>query len=253
MENIATKSNAEKFREWAQFVILLGAGVWAAATYYHKEIYVPSNRPASLAVTGSLEEIGRKGNLALVRAKVHVVNKREVKIYVPALYFTVTGTRFWPQNEPLPPDEICKEDGSLTQDDVTLYSDREPEVLTNWKLPGWDAYYEQDGESTHEQLFYVPLKKYHALQINVAYFIARNTEAIADVTWKIDKEIGTFAPTIWIKKVGYESNNQLAEELKPEKNQHHKDLMKRDGMGWEFPASSLSFLPAGKARRNAGS
>lgn len=250
MEEAAKKSKAEKFREWAQFVILIIAGIWAAYTFhfnYSKELQVQANRPASLVVTGSLEEIGRKSGLALVRAKVHVVNKREVKIFAPALWFTVTGNRFSAYSEQVPDDALRCEDGSLPEV-FTQYSDCEPEVLAAWRLPGWVAWYEQDGESTHEQLFYVSVKKYHALQLLVGYAVARNIDQIASVEWKIEK--GAFTPTILMKKTGFDkSHPQLVEAYDPVENQHHEDLMKQYGIGWENHISSLSFLPNSKAGR----
>ena len=238
MEKAATKSKAEKIRDWAQFVILLGAGVWAAATFYIKEIYIPANRPASLVVTGSLEEVGRKGEFALIRARVHLINKQEVKIYAPALWFTVRGLQFQATPYKSCNPKLQNEDGSLIQT-FANYSNLEKTVVANWQSGDWRNWYEKDNEATYEELFYVPHDKYQALQLDVEHWVTRSITDIAAVGWNLKKD-GSFSPLIEMKKIGYENDLKLTEAYDQKNPRHEKSLI---GLGQDSHISTLSFLP----------
>lgn len=240
MEETPIKSKAEKIRDWAQFLILICAGIWAATTFYIKEIYIPSNRPASLTVTGSLEEIGRKGDLALVRARVHVLNKAEVKICAPAFWFTVRGVQFQARTTPYLTNDpkLQNTDGSLVNT-FSNYSDSRKEVVANWKPEYWENWYEKDSEETYEELFYVPHDKYQALELSVKHWIVKNIQDIDSVKWRL-KEDGSFLPIIMMKKVGAENGKQSAEVYNSENQQHKKSLT---GLGEADHISTLSFLP----------
>jgi hypothetical protein len=240
MEEVTTKSKAEKIRDWAQFVILIFAGLWAAATFYYKEVFLPDHRPASLVVTGSLEEVGRKGKLALVRARVHVLNKEEAKICAPAFWFTVRGVQFQVRTTPYLANDpkLQNSDGSLV-DTFSNYSDSKKEVIANWKPGYWENWYEKNSEETFEELFYVPHDKYQALELNVKHWIVKSIQDIDSVKWKLSED-GSFSPIIMMKMISTENGKQSAEVYDPKNLQHQKSLT---GLGEASHISTLSFLP----------
>lgn len=83
------RSKLEATKDFVEVVAIIVAGFWASCTFWYQE----SQRPAALAVSASLEEVGRRDGMALVRLNVHAVNRSNSKVYVPAFWYTVEGLR----------------------------------------------------------------------------------------------------------------------------------------------------------------
>lgn len=251
MERAAGKSAAEKVREWAQFALLLFTGVWSTLwgyqTFYYKEIYIPSLRPAALVISGSLEEVGRKGNMSLVRARIHAANKKDIKIWAPALWFTLKGIQISAKTESIEGLAPTSNDDQPQPDELAAYSDVEPHVIARWRLPDMETFYEPGDETTDEELFYVPLGHYEAIQLMVDVCVTKTIDGLASVRWDVAED-GSFAPTLMLKGPGYESDPKRIEPYEP-KGQH-REWQVKNGVGYNWSVTTLSLLqPATEARK----
>lgn len=85
MEKDPAKPLLQRIKDWLQIILLVFGAAWGIYTFVYKEIIVPSRRPAALRVTATLEEVGRKKDMLLVRARIVVSNQSDTKIYAPAL------------------------------------------------------------------------------------------------------------------------------------------------------------------------
>ena len=218
------------FREWTQFAILLFATGWGVYTFVYKETILPSRRPATLTVSASLEELGRTEEKALIRLRVHAVNRTDRKVYVPALWYTVHGLKlseqsgqqedFRAQVEYAPQTEISARYSAITQYDV---------VAVGSILNRVTDYYEPTDETTNEVLFEVPLDRYDALQARAQFFLTRDTQGLAMSGWQV-AESGELSPQLLLAGRPYE----------PEFNAQHHAWALTAGAGWNWASTTLS-------------
>lgn len=252
MEKSAGKTSAEKIREWAQFSLLMFTGVWGTwwgyRTFYYKEVYLPSLRPAALVISGSLEEIGRKGDMALVRARIHAINKKDIKIWAPALWFTLKGIQLNSKTESTEEFAQTPNDDQPLPDELAAYSDVEPHVIARWKLQGMETYYEPGDETTDEELFYIPLGRYEATQLKVEVVVSKTIDELASVKWEVAED-GSFTPTLMIKGPDYERDSNRIEQYQP--NGKHREWQARNGVGYNWSVTTLSLLQVATEARKA--
>jgi hypothetical protein len=258
MESGPSKPTPEKVREWVQFALLLFASVWGTWWGYHtfvyKEIIVPSKRPAALAISGSLEEVGRKGDMVLVRARIHVVNNRDIRIYAPALWLTLKGLQMRAKAasvQGLPP---RAENRGLPPEKFATYSEDKAQFIARWRLPDWQTWYEPSDQTTNEELFFVPLNLYEAIQLRVEVYVTKSIDAVASVEWRVATD-GSFVPTLMLKVKGRGSDNNqtLSEQFEPVKNRQHKEWEVNNGVGQNWSVTTLSLLPTAVERRQEAS
>jgi hypothetical protein len=231
-------------RDWVQFVLLLFASVWGAYTFVYKEIIVPANRPATLAISGSLDELGCKGNFVLVRARISAANKKDVRIYAPALWFTMRGQKITTSNE-LDQGGILSQTNDNTVPQIfTKYSRVQSDVIAAWRLPSWEIWYDPGDETTNDELFYVPSDIYQALKLEVGVIITRNIDAIASVNWTVTDD-GSFDPKLMIKPRKHKGDSEINEPFDSEKNSRHRDWELKYGTGYNWAETTISLLPNG--------
>jgi len=164
----------------------------------YKEQIVPSRLPFFLTISGSLEEVGREGNLALVLARVHLVNNKETTIYAPALWFTVTGFKFSEKQSSEQAYLLEAQNNQPLPDTFTIYSKQDSKVIAGWKHPRFDLWYVPNAESTDEMLLSVPTDLYQAIQMKVYVVHSKSKDAVTSVVWHISED-GSFDPIIQTK------------------------------------------------------
>lgn len=242
MENDPKKSIGAKVRDWTQFAVILFASVWGIYTFVYKEIIVPAHRPAALAISCDLQEVGRNENMALVRARVHLANKRDTKIYAPAIWLTLKGLRITAKEASderiVPPAENVQP----PPEKFASSSEEEASFVARWRLPDWETWYEPGDETTNEVLFYVPLNLYEAAELTVQVFVTKNIDDLASVKWNVAED-GSFEPILMLKGPGYDKDKhpELVEPFKAETTQHRKWEVKY-GVGQDWSVTVLSLL-----------
>lgn len=189
------KLTAENVREWLQFIVIVVAGLWGAYTFIYKEIIIPAARPASLEVSGEMENIGQKDGNILVRVRIYVSNIREIKVYAPAIWFTVRGLDL----EAVKP---ANESYGIMQIDAysiqrARYGKQEEIVLAAWRFQDDGNWYQPGDETSNDYLFYVPEGQFEALQLKLEFMVTKNIDLLANVRWQ-DTD-GVFSPTLMIK------------------------------------------------------
>jgi hypothetical protein len=230
------------FREWTQFGILLFATGWGVYTFVYKETILPARRPATLTVTASLEELGRTEDKALIRLRVHAVNRTDRKVYVPALWYSVTGLKLAEQStapeeyrsqiEYAPQAELQARYSAIAAADV---------VAVGTILNRVTDYYEPTDETTNEVLFEVPLQPYDALQARAQFFLTRETDGLSLSGWNVS-ERGELDPQLLLSGRPYD----------PEFNAQHHAWALSSGAGFNWSSSTLgrpARLPTSQASR----
>ena len=213
MSDISKKSAAQAIREWVQFLTIIFVAGFGVYQFVQKEILIPSRRPAVLIMDATLDPIGRRGNLVLLRARIHFVNKSTNRVYVSNLWYTATGVRFEvidPPNRPEPPEVEKNLDGDAWFNAFSKEALRE--VVAVWKFPSDSMWFDATDETTEEQVFYVPASRYDAVQLKVQAYITRNIEDLAPGKWTVQED-GSFFPLLFLKKPGWEKDPSLVEEF----------------------------------------
>ena len=207
------------------------------------------NRPAALAISGSLDELGCKGNFVLVRARISAANKKDVRIYAPALWFTDQGRnesakQIMTSNELDQSDILSQTNGNSVPQIFTKYSRVQSDVIVAWRLPSWETWYDPGDETTNDELFYVPSDIYQALKLEVGVIITRNIDAIASVNWTVTDD-GSFDPRLMIKQREHEGNSETNEPFDSKNNSRHRDWDLKYGTGYNWAETTISLLPNG--------
>ena len=231
-------------RAWIQLALVVFASVLGVYQFWYKERYVPSQRPASLAISGELEVLGQKGAMSLVRARVRAENKRDVRIYAPALWYTVTGFRVAAKDTSsrVAPADAPREPAER----FALHSGMDAgRVVATWREPSWEVWYEPGDATTNEELFSVPSGAYDALVLTVGVYVMREIDGVAPPHWSV-LEDGSLYPLQMIKKANYESDSTATEPFAPDSIPRHRKLELSDGMGQNWSITTLSLLPAVK-------
>lgn len=202
------KMTSTDVREWLQILIIIAAGIWGAYTFIYKEIIVPSRLPASLDVTSEMDALGQKDGFVLVRVRVHIQNTKDIKVYSPALWFTVYGLNFDGMNTP------AENNGTMQITPLSVerskYSSKTEMVVAAWRLENWEVWYQPGDETFNEHLFYIPENRYQAIQLKLEYMVIKNIDQISTVSWA--DQAGIFTPTLMLKgadntDVPFASNN----------------------------------------------
>jgi hypothetical protein len=76
-------------RDWVQLVVVVFVALSGAYQFVFKDVIKPSREPTALELGIGLENVGKKGGMLLVRARIAAVNPTNRRIYVPAFWFNV--------------------------------------------------------------------------------------------------------------------------------------------------------------------
>ena len=182
----ARRSSARIVRDLVQAFALIVAAMWGVYTFVWKEIVIPARRPASLVVTPMLEAIGRRGDTILARATFQMVNRSDSKVYVPAMWYSVTGLKL----EPVAVDESTyvrqnRQDAQKPWATARFSQFTAAEVIGVGKVSAdVETWFEPGGEQRIEQLLYIPADRYDAAQLQVQYLIAKDIHELKEVRWR---------------------------------------------------------------------
>jgi len=247
MANDRPKSIPKAVREWTQFALLVFAAAWGVVTFVIKDMIIPARRPATLAITSTLEEVGRTGTTALIRARVHAVNHSDSKIYVPAFWYTARGSRLVAARPPptgtIKPivDRAFDPRVKPPHDAAALYSAEDTTtVVAVWRVsPDPDTWYEPADETTNEELFYVPVDGYDAVRLTVEVIVSKSIDGLARVDWPVAED-GSLWPQLLLKKEGYERDSSQVEPFNAFQNRRHRDWEVRNRVGHNWSVATLS-------------
>lgn len=219
-------------REWTEYAILIFATGFGIYRFIYKDIYVPGQRTATLTVQSSLEEFGRTRDTVLIRARIHAENQSERTVYVPALWYTVSGLRFaeqaadqddYLQRIRQRPIDLNARYSAIAESDV---------VAVGTILNDITAYYHPADQTTNDILFAVPLNRYEALELKVEFFVTKETRGLGAPEWQVGSE-GDLGLLIPLNGRPYD----------PENIPEHGKWATKTGAGFNWSISTLPLLP----------
>lgn len=186
MEDKPSISRSTRIREWGQFGILVFATAWGVYTYILKDILRPAQRPTALELTTTLEEVGQAAGYRMIRARIVSTNPTDRRIYVPALWYTVWGQKLGAEDpmkfkeavDSTPPGKLTARYSKVSLEEVVasrrIYIDK-------------TSFYDPHDKTTEEDIFAVPSGLYDYLVLKVDYQFARDTVAIGQVRWELER------------------------------------------------------------------
>ncbi|HEX8691587.1 MAG TPA: hypothetical protein VF746_04035 [Longimicrobium sp.] len=224
-------------RDWTQVSAIAFAAFFGIYTFWYTDIIGPARLPAALVVVPRLEEIGRFGDTAVVRATFQIANQSQSNVWVPAMWYRVTGMRFAPQDASSP---WVRYSAAGREEHRARYSRLERQALvasgrlfehrTNRFQPG--------GQSQLEEVFLVPICEYDVVRLQVDYAQFRNVEGLQEIGWETKGE-ETIAPTFTVSNW----------RGKPErlKGERYKEWKKAHGAAFNYTLASLPLRSAVRA------
>jgi hypothetical protein len=248
----APATPGKTFRDWVQFAIVVLVAFWGAYTFIYKEVIVPNRRPATLLVTPSLAEIGRRDGFSLVRARLELKNGGEKRVYAPAITYVVYGFRFATQNLSdsalvelekrllaLPPERRSPMQIS------SRHSKRDrATVLVSWIEPDKDVWLDPGLTETFEHMFLVPHDVYDALRLDVQYYMTKRNKRIARVDWEAMPD-GTLEPSIYLKRWDTDTVRKKARLYDfADTIESHRNWKEENGFQTSLSTVSLGMWPA---------
>lgn len=232
--------------EWLQ-AILLGVGtVFAAGTFWYKDVHEPAVSPATLTITPQLEAIGRRGDELLVRASLRVENRSAYRVYVPAFWYTVRGFCYRPRT--ISPDSYEASLAAWHEGGVQSRFNEAPHgdlLVAGRPSPRKDSYYDPGSERRYEELFLVPAEGYGALRMEVQYMLAKDVAEIDTTRWTVANHEAREQVFIHTGRVAAPSaaNAFAPPGAEPYDRKLHRAWRERAGAAWGWSHASLSLWP----------
>lgn len=244
------KVSFQKFKEGAQFFLIIFGASWGIYTFIYKDIIVPAKRPPAITLAVTLDELDHADGMILVRAHLVVANRGDAKVWVPALWWNVYGVSFG--GEDRTSSEFANEVRPLLQrgdEGVSRFSNiRLAEIVAAGRVPDHELWYQPKDESVHEQLFLVPEGRFDAVQVYVNAYIIKSIDEFAPTRWAINEE-GVLEPTLLLKQTGWDKDSSRVLPFEPETSRTHRKAADREDAGLNFTTASLRIKPkASKAR-----
>ncbi len=242
MADEAQRDMGKVIREWGQFAIVLFATISAFYQFIYKERIVPSRRPPVLTIQATLEAVGRKGPLVLVRARVRVANQSDVKVWVPALWYNIVAYRAG--DETLSDSTFAPFVRQMIANKGEAASRYSPpasmQVVAVWHLSTTYFWYQPKDESTNETLFYVPADRFDAVMMQAQMVMTKNGGAIDSLEFATQSS-GEIEPKLLVPG----SKGGKTEAL-DDQNPRHRRWAEENGVAHNSTVATLSLLPAAK-------
>jgi hypothetical protein len=186
----AADARARVLRDVLQAFALLIAAAWGLYTFVYKEVIVPRNRPAGLAVTPLLEAIGRRGDTVLARATFQMVNHSDRRVYAPAIWYSVRGLKL----EGVEQDDSAylrraRENAQQPYPSARFSQIAANELLASGKVyDDVETWFEPEAEYRVEQILYIPVDRYDAAQLQVTSLVSKDVRDVKEIRWRTNAE-----------------------------------------------------------------
>lgn len=181
-------------REWIQLGVIIFATVSGFYQFIFKDVIRPAQEPTALNISASLERVGKKEGLLLIRSRITATNPTKKRIYIPAFWFTVTGFRLATSAASVNQDHGAIL-GELDRNGnggafISTYAPIESgEVLAQQRITYQNtAWWEPDDKTNDEAIFAVPEDEFDFLILNVHYLQTRHDQDIDDPAWTTNAE-----------------------------------------------------------------
>ena len=210
-------------RYWVQVVVVVFVALSGAYQFVFKDIIRPSREPTALELSTGLENVGKKGGMVLVRARITAVNPTNRRIYVPAFWFNVRAVRLFSAAHQV---EADQKSGTLDPDRlVTAYAQIASRELIAYQriVTAGNAWWDPKDKTHDEAVFAVPEGKFDYLEMRVTYLHTRFGDVLLEPDWIQDAEgewtamfrlkpglFGKRDPYKWQEKTGSGQNWSVA-------------------------------------------
>jgi hypothetical protein len=174
----------KEIREWIQIVVIVFTVGWTSYEFFFKEFVKPGLEPTALELNVKLEQVGEKDGFIMVKGTIDTLNPSSRRIYVPALWYTVKGSRVTMTKERVGNDHVLPEN-LPTHAPIRLYAPvSSSEVVVEEKIlssryPFWDP-----KDKTRDEIsFAVPKGEFDFLDMKVMYLFSRYINDLPEPAW----------------------------------------------------------------------
>jgi len=179
------KPRARKFREWLQLTIIVLAALLGAWEFILKDVIRPANRPTALNISASMEIVGRKDSLLMIKSTVETSNPTDRRIYVPAFWHVVRGYGLSTDDLSYKADhkELIASNPDFTTL-VTYTPFNSSEVVAQQRICFEGSEWWEPDDKTHDEIiFTIPTRLYDYLDMQVTYFHTRDISKLDTPQW----------------------------------------------------------------------
>jgi len=181
----ADRSSSKFSREWIQLYIFIGATLFGAYQFVLKDIIRPAQEPTALDISASLVNVGEKDGLILLRTQITARNPTKKRVYIPALWYTVTAYRLSKTLAAVNRDHTSILESLGGDEFVSTYAPVDmAEVVAQQRIVYTNtAWWDPDDKTNDEFVFAVPKNKFDFVMLRVSYLHTRFQSDIEDPIW----------------------------------------------------------------------
>jgi hypothetical protein len=175
---------SKEIRAWIQIIAIVFTVGWTSYEFFFKDFIKPKLEPTALELNVKLEQVGEKDGFIMVKGTIDTMNPSSRRIYVPALWYIVKGSRITMTKERMGNDQTLPEN-LPTHAAIRLYAPvSSSEVVVEEKIlssryPFWDP----NDKTRDEVSFAVPKGEFDFLDIKVMYLFAKDNRDLPDPAW----------------------------------------------------------------------
>lgn len=246
------RSKAKEAREWLQVGILIVATAWGVYAFFTKELTLPARRPAALQVTPAIDELGRRGQLALVRARLTVSNQTQNTVYVPGFMSVVHGIKYGAQAQR--DSEFAVSMRLLLADslrDESQFRARysraaRSQVIAEWINPYMETRFEPGADGIFEHVFLVPVDSFDVVRLMVHYYLSKSVDQIDHVKWEVSPRGGISSDVYLRRTRGQKGSHAELYDFLADTIDWHRKWAKDNGFVSGLSVATASLWMSGK-------
>src|SRR5688572_32361803 len=100
---------SKELRAWIQVLAIVFVVSWTSYKFFFKDYIKPKLEPTALELNVKLEQVGEKDGFIMIKGTIDTMNPSSRRIYVPALWYIVKGSRITMTKERVGNDQTLPE------------------------------------------------------------------------------------------------------------------------------------------------
>lgn len=192
----------KKTKAILEIIAFFIGGVWAAYTFFYKELYVPYKEPATIVVSSFMEKIDTLNGLQGIRCKINLKNNGKNRSYVLSALYNIVGYNIKQSKLNYLDSNYCSWLNTFIKSSKTLprfYEYSNGVTIQNGELVENRRWLDPSEEMPFEFITYVPIGVYFKeVEIAVQVYNTKDTSHLSPLFF-VDKGTCLVKPKILIK------------------------------------------------------
>ncbi|MBI3899495.1 MAG: hypothetical protein HY308_14555 [Gammaproteobacteria bacterium] len=244
---VAKTSSFATARDWLQTGVLIVGALVGTYQFYLKDVLSPARAPTALDVAARIEKVGEKDGKLLMKVVVAATNPTDRRIYVPAFWFTVRGSRL-EGADAFSTSEFTERVRTGEQLVTRYLPNPKSEIVAERRIISDGlAWWEPNDKTNDEAIFTIPQGKFDYLELQVFYLHTRDISVLTTPAWFVGDD-GALSAHLQFK-----TRDDAKPELFDVTNSRHLKWADEAAAGINWYVSTLSLWPTAltKTERSA--